>query len=69
MATSLQAAFQTVLDGGFRKAMKNVEAWALANYARPEYVAVNGNVHMAGKALKPSGLIEPVKVKKEAPVV
>lgn len=49
--------------------MKNVEAWALANYARPEYVAVNGNVHMAGKALKPSGLIEPVKVKKEAPVV
>lgn len=67
LATSLQAAFQTVLDGGFRKAMKNVEAWALANYARPEYVAVNGNVHMCAKGLKPSGLIEPVKVKKEAP--
>jgi elongation factor 1-gamma len=67
LATSLQAAFQTTLDGGFRKAMKNVETWALANYARPEYIAVNGNVHMAGKALKPSGLIEPVKVKKEAP--
>jgi hypothetical protein len=48
--------------------MKNVEAWALAIYARPEYIAVNGNVHMSGKALKATGLIEPVKVAKAAPV-
>jgi glutathione S-transferase len=28
LACGLMYAFQTVLDGGFRKSIKNVEAWA-----------------------------------------
>lgn len=32
LGMSLASAFQTVLDGGFRKAMKNVDAWAQAVY-------------------------------------
>jgi glutathione S-transferase len=40
----LQYAFQTTLDGGFRKAMKNLEPWAKGVYALNEYKAVHGVV-------------------------
>lgn len=35
VATTLLAPFQTVLDGGFRKAMKDVTAWADKIFALP----------------------------------
>jgi hypothetical protein len=55
-----------VLDGGFRKAMKNVNDW-LTNiysniYSIPQFVAVMGKVQMCAKALKPVCVADPVKV-------
>ena len=69
LALSLQEAFQTVLDAGFRKAMAHATAWANSVYARPEYVKVQGTVQLAAKGLKPFDLVEPPKPekKKEAP--
>jgi elongation factor 1-gamma len=61
--------FQTVLDGGFRKAMKNVSAWAESIYALDSFVKINGNVQLAAKALKPILKAEKKEEKKkEAPV-
>ena len=64
LANSLLYAFQTVLDAGFRKSCKNLDAWATACYAVPEMVKVHGNVHMAAKPLKP---VCKAEEKKEAP--
>lgn len=61
LANSLLYAFQTVLDAGFRKSCKNLDAWATACYALPEMVKVHGNVHMAAKPLKPLVAAEPKK--------
>lgn len=44
LACTLMQAFQTVLDGGFRKAMKNVDAWAATIFALPCMQKVYGNV-------------------------
>jgi glutathione S-transferase len=44
LACTLMQAFQTVLDGGFRKAMKNVDAWASTIFALPCMQKVYGNV-------------------------
>ena len=44
LAVHLMTSFQTVLDGGFRKAMKNVQAWAEAVYALPSMQKCFGNV-------------------------
>jgi len=68
LATALQGAFQTVLDAGFRKAMKNVEPWVSSVYALPEYVAVQGSVQLCAKPLKPTGLIEAPKAPKKQAV-
>jgi len=61
--------FQTVLDGGFRKAMKNVTAWAETCYAHPSCVKVVGSIRMCAKPLKPVLAVEEKPVKKEAPKV
>jgi elongation factor 1-gamma len=66
LAIRLLTAFQTVLDGGFRKAMKNVEAWAQACYALPAFVKVFGRVQMCAKALKPIVEVEKKEPKKAA---
>ena len=44
VASVLQTSFQTVLDAGFRKAMKNITTWVESIYSLPEYIAVNGRV-------------------------
>ena len=59
--------FQTILDAGFRKAMKNVTTWADSIYSSPAFVKVTGNVVLAAKALKPIVKVEK-KVEKAAPV-
>lgn len=64
LANSLLYAFQTVLDAGFRKSCKNLEAWATTCYDVPEMVTVHGKVHLAAKPLKPLTVAE---AKKEAP--
>ena len=64
LANSLLYAFQTVLDTGFRKSVKNLESWANACYALPEMVKVHGKVHLAAKPLKPVTVADE---KKEAP--
>jgi len=65
LAAALQNAFQTVLDAGFRKAMKNVEPWIKSVYAVPEYVAVQGSVQLCAKPLKPFNLVEAPKAPKK----
>ena len=67
VAAALMLNFQTTLDAGFRKAMKNVDAWASACYALPAYKKIFGNVQMCAKPLKPVCIAE-VKEKKAAPV-
>merc|ERR1711990_148650 len=68
LAVSLLLNFQTTLDGGFRKAMKNVNGWAEACFAHASVKKVFGAVQMCAKPLKPL-LTAPKKEekKKEAP--
>jgi len=66
VAVALIESFQTVLDGGFRKAMKNVEAWATATLELPSIVKVFGKVQMAAKPLKPFCKADPKPEKKKA---
>ena len=69
IASNLLYPLQTVLDAGFRKAMKNIDPWARSIYDLPEFVAIHGKVRLCDKALKPFSLIEEKKEekKKEAP--
>jgi elongation factor 1-gamma len=53
IAIQLIPLFQTVLDGGFRKAMPNVTAWLEGLVKLPEFVSRIGNVKFSQKALKP----------------
>jgi elongation factor 1-gamma len=46
--------FETVFDGGFRKAMPNVNAWFERISKLPEVVGRVGNVKAAAKAIKPT---------------
>jgi len=64
VAVLLIVFFQTVLDGGFRKAMPNVTAW-LENFVKlPEVVSRMGNVKFSAKGFKPTHIAEK---KKEEP--
>lgn len=67
VANMLLYPFQTVLDAGFRKAMKNVTAWAESVYALESFKKSYGNVMLCGKALKPHLKEEKKEVKKAAP--
>ena len=58
--------FQTNLDGGFRKAMKNITTWAESVYAIPEFVKILGTVQLCAKALKPVVAAEKKKEEKKA---
>lgn len=49
---TLLYAFQTVLDAGFRKSVKNVESWATSLFDLPEMIKVHGKVIMASKPIK-----------------
>jgi elongation factor 1-gamma len=68
VAAALMLNFQTTLDAGFRKAMKNVDTWASACYALPSFKKIFGNVQMCAKPLKPVCVAEKKEVKKAAPV-
>lgn len=50
----LTLAFQTVLDGGFRKAMINVTKWVERLITLPEVVKRCGNIKFAQKVLPPT---------------
>ena len=63
---ALMESLQTVLDGGFRKAMKNVDAWATSILDDAAIVKVFGKVKMAAKPLKPSCKADPKPEKKKA---
>lgn len=68
IATALVVPLQTVLDAGFRKAMKNASEWLARVYALPQFQKVMGSIQMCGKALKPNCVADPVTAapKKEA---
>lgn len=59
VACSFITAQQTILDGGFRKAMTGYGAWFERVVALPEFVAVAGVVKSAAKAIKPQIKAEP----------
>merc|ERR1711990_1158155 len=66
LAVSLLLNFQTTLDGGFRKAMKNVNGWAEAVFANASIKKVFGAVQMCAKPLKPLCTV-PKKEEKKKP--
>ena len=65
IATTLHATFQTVLDGGFRKAMKDVTAWAEKIYALSQVQKYIGIAQMCNKAMKPITIPDPKKEEKK----
>ncbi len=65
LAMALMRPLQTTLDAGFRKAMKNVGAWAESVYAQESVKKVCGNVQLAAKALKPVVTVEKKKEEKK----
>ena len=67
LANGLLICFQTVLDAGFRKSMKNVTKWAESVYALEAFTKVLGRVQLCAKALKPVLAEEKKEVKKAAP--
>lgn len=67
VAAQLILYYQTILDGGFRKAMPNVAAWIESLVKLPEFVSRIGNVKFAAKALKPVHLAEKKKEEVKAP--
>merc|ERR1711990_409690 len=67
LAVSLLLNFQTTLDGGFRKAMKNVNGWAEAVFANASIKKVFGGVQMCAKPLKPLCTVPKKEEKKAAP--
>jgi glutathione S-transferase len=44
IATALVVPLQTVLDAGFRKAMKNASDWLARVYALPQFQKVMGSI-------------------------
>lgn len=70
IANCLMYGFQTVLDQGFMKSIKNVNEWAARVFALPEHIHVFGKVQMCQKPLKPILAEAPKKEekKKAAPV-
>ena len=64
VATCLIHPLQTVLDGGFRKAMGKLTAWVEKIFAAPESVKVLGKIQLCAKPMKPSCVAD-VVVKKE----
>lgn len=66
VAVLLQLAFQTTLDGGFRKAMPNVSAWCERIVKLPQVVAQMGNIKFCSKAIKPT-LVEAPKKEQAKP--
>lgn len=67
LAVTLMLNFQTTLDGGFRKAMKNVNGWAEACFANASVKKVFGGVQMCAKPLKPLCTVPKKEEKKAAP--
>lgn len=64
LAVPLILLFQTSLDGGFRKAVPNVNSWIESFIKLPEVVTRIGHVKFCSKVIKPT-LVE--KKKEEAP--
>lgn len=68
VAIALIHPLQTVLDGGFRKAMKDVSTWAEKIFGTSEFKNVMGSIKMCERPLKPVCIASPVdkKVEKKA---
>jgi len=66
LAMAFSLSLQTILDGGFRKAMKNATTWAESVFSHAAVVKVLGAQHMCAKALKPVVKVEKKEVKKVA---
>ncbi len=61
LASFFIIAQQTLLDGGFRKAMPKFSAWFERVTALPEFVRVAGNIKVAAKTVKPVIKVEEKK--------
>ena len=66
---SLTILFQTVLDGGYRKAIPNLVAWFERCIGLPSFIRRFGYIKMTEKAMKPVDpkvAAQPKLVKKES---
>lgn len=64
MATHLSIPFQTIFDGGYRKAIPEVAEWFERITSLPSFVRVCGYIKMSEKAFKqwdPNAKVEPIK--------
>lgn len=68
VAVQLIPIFQTILDGGFRKAMANVSSWLDNLVKLPEVVKRMGHVKFAAKAIKVNFAAPPKKEEAPKPV-
>jgi glutathione S-transferase len=68
IANYLMYGFQTVLDQGFMKSIKNVNDWAAKVFALPEYIHIFGKIQMCQKPLKPALAEAPKKEEKKKAV-
>ena len=59
VSISLVESFQTVLDVGFRKAMKDLNDWAEKLYSHNDFKKVLGGIIMCSKPFKPICLPDP----------
>jgi len=66
LATQFIIPMQTLLDGGFRKAMPDFNAWFERVISLPEFVAVVGHIKACQKGIKPQTKAEPKKEVKKA---
>jgi len=53
LGVSIVNAFQSVLDGGFRKAMASLTSWVDRFIALPEFVSIMGKVKFCAKVFPP----------------
>jgi elongation factor 1-gamma len=66
-AITLIPAYQTSLDGGFRKAMPNVTSWLERFIALPEVINRLGHIKFAAKIIKPQAPPKKEEKKEAAP--
>ena len=66
VASIYSLSLRTILDGGFRKAMKNASDWAERVFDHPSVIKVMGKQLLCAKALKPICKEEKKEEKKKA---
>lgn len=65
VAASLLEPFQTILDSGFRKGMKQTSDWAESVYGTPQFKKAFGDIKLCAKPMKPVCIADQKKEEKK----